>query len=75
LDGIPGSFEFVGRGELKPFDLDAKNAVSLLHEAVQEAMVVGLRWPEEPVILRPSQDLCRLVVESRKRSMAAALSA
>jgi len=72
LDGKPGTMEFVGRGEIKPFKLDADRATAILLQAAQEAKDLGLPWPEEPVILRPSRDLSRLVVESRKRSMSAA---
>lgn len=72
LDGKPGTFEFVGRGETKQFELNAKIATGLLAEAVEEATSLNLPWPEEPVTLQPSPDLSRLVVESRRRSMASA---
>jgi CRISPR-associated protein Csb1 len=71
LDGKPGSFEFVGRGETKPFELNVAVALELLAQAAAEAKQVGLPWPEEPVTLQPSADLSKLVVESRKRSMSA----
>lgn len=71
LDGKPGTFEFVGRGETNPFRLDADGAVSLLTGAVKEARRLGLPWPDDkPVTLRPSEDLAKLVVDSRLRSMA-----
>jgi CRISPR-associated protein Csb1 len=69
LDGKPGALEFVGRGEMSSFELDAAGAASLLGEAVAEAKLLGLPWPEEPITLRPSPDLSKLVVESRRRSM------
>lgn len=69
LDGKPGTFEFVGRGETNPFHVDSEQAVAILNEAVVEARGLGLPWPEEPVTLRPSADLIRLVLESRQRSM------
>jgi CRISPR-associated protein Csb1 len=71
LDGKPGIFEFVGRGETKPFELNAAVAVELLADAAAEAKQLGLPWPEEPVTLQPSADLSKLVVESRKRAMSA----
>jgi CRISPR-associated protein Csb1 len=71
LDGKPGTFEFVGRGETKDFELDADETSKLLTQAVTEARALKLPWPEEPVVLYPSADLSRLVIESRKRSMSA----
>ena len=71
LDGKPGTFEFVGRGETSPFSLDAKGAAQLLTAAAEAAKRVGLPWSEKPITLQPSPDLSRLVVESRRRSMAA----
>jgi CRISPR-associated protein Csb1 len=71
LDGKPGVMEFVGRGKAQDFELNADSAAALLAEAVSEAKSLGLPWPEDPVVLQPSADLSKLVVESRKRSMAA----
>jgi CRISPR-associated protein Csb1 len=71
LDGKPGTFEFIGRGETSPFTLDANGATHLLAVAVQEAKRLNLPWSDEPITLQPSPNLSRLVVESRKRSMAA----
>jgi CRISPR-associated protein Csb1 len=71
LDGKPGAFQFVGRGETQSFELDANEACRLLAGAVTEARKLHLPWPEGPVILFPSADLSKLVVESRKRSMSA----
>jgi CRISPR-associated protein Csb1 len=70
LDGKPGTMQFVGRGETHDFCLDADAAAELLAQAVEEAKSLGLAWAEEPIRLRPSSDLSRLVIESRKRSMA-----
>ncbi len=75
LDGKPGTMEFVGRGEKKPFELDAPCASEILAQAAEAAKDLGLPWPEQPVILRPSPDLSKLVVESRKRSMSASAGA
>jgi CRISPR-associated protein Csb1 len=71
LDGKPGVMQLVGRGEAKDFHLNSDAATALLDTAANEAKAAGLPWPLEPVILEPSRDLRKLVVESRKRSMAA----
>ncbi len=73
LDGKPGAFELVGRGESKPYGLDSDAALQVLSEAVEEAKRLGLPWPDAPVTLQPSADLSRLVVESRRKSMAASV--
>jgi CRISPR-associated protein Csb1 len=70
LDGKPGAMAFVGRGEVQEFGLDAATAAGLVTEAATEAKALGLPWPEAPLVLEPSADLSRLVVESRKRAMA-----
>jgi CRISPR-associated protein Csb1 len=71
LDGKPGVFELVGRGEALAFALDADQACELVHFAADEAVALGLPWPLEPVTLRPSADLRLLVQKSRQKSMAA----
>lgn len=71
LDGKPGVMQFVGRGETCDFSLDAAGAAELVAQAAAEATEKNLPWSEEPVTLQPSTNLSRLVVESRKRSMAA----
>ena len=70
LDGKPGAFEFVGRGETLGFSLDANAACAMLAEAAVAARSAGLPWNEEPVTLQPSANLSRLVVESRRKAMA-----
>jgi CRISPR-associated protein Csb1 len=75
LDGRPGAFELVGRGEAKPYELDSDAAIQVLTEAVEEAERLGLPWPAAPVTLQPSADLSRLVVESRRKSMATSAGA
>jgi len=40
---------------------------------VEEAKRLGLPWPDSPVTLQPSADLSRLVVESRRKSMASSV--
>jgi CRISPR-associated protein Csb1 len=71
LDGKPGVMQFVGRGETFDFSLDAAGAAELVAQAAAEAVDKKLPWSEAPVTLQPSPNLSRLVVESRKRSMAA----
>jgi CRISPR-associated protein Csb1 len=71
LDGKPGTFEFVGRGETSEFDMDANGAAQLLADAAEAAKGVGLPWAEGRITLQPSPNLSRLVVESRRLSMAA----
>jgi CRISPR-associated protein Csb1 len=71
LDGKPGVMQFVGRGEICDFSLDAAGAADLVDQAAAEAVDKKLPWSEAPVTLQPSPNLSRLVVESRKRSMAA----
>jgi CRISPR-associated protein Csb1 len=70
LDGKPGVMEFVGRGETAQFDMNPDSAAEMLAQAAQEAKALGLPWAADPVVLQPSPDLSKLVVESRKRSMA-----
>lgn len=70
LDGKPGAFEFVGRGETLGFSLDATGACAILAEAAAAAVTAGLPWNAEPVTLDPSPNLSRLVVESRRKAMA-----
>ena len=71
LDGKPGVMQFVGRGATKDFELSPDGAAKLVADAAAAAKGVGLPWPDDPLVLRPSSDLSQLVVESRKRSMAA----
>ena len=70
LDGKPGAMEFVGRGEVQEFGLDADAAADLVSEAAAEAKGLGLPWPEDPLVLAPSSALCDLVIKSRKLAMA-----
>jgi CRISPR-associated protein Csb1 len=72
LDGKPGAFELIGRGESVPLTLDAGEAADLLAAAAKAA--TGLPWPLEPLRLTPSKKLAQLVVVSRRRSMTASTS-
>ena len=71
LDGKPGAFEFIGGGETKPFGVKAEHAYEVLDKAAKQAIELGLPWPLEPVVLRPSEELRTLVLKSRQKSMAA----
>jgi CRISPR-associated protein Csb1 len=72
LDGKPGAFALVGRGEEQPFELNANQAFDLVGSAADRAVKLGLPWPTTPVTLKPSAELRLLVLKSRQRSMAAA---
>jgi CRISPR-associated protein Csb1 len=72
LDGKPGAFQLVGRGEAETLDLDFDTACQLVAEAADRATDLGLPWPVEPVVLRPSAGLRSIVRKSRQKSMAAA---
>jgi CRISPR-associated protein Csb1 len=45
----------------KQFSLTGDAAVALLNGAVENARRLGLPWPEEPVVLKPSAELVKLV--------------
>jgi CRISPR-associated protein Csb1 len=51
---------------VEEFVLPADQAVNLLNEAVQEAKSLKLPWQDEPVVLKPSPDLVKLVVKSQQ---------
>ena len=70
LDGKPGVFELIGRGDSQPFTLTSEGAAALLSEAVAVAVARKLPWPEEPVRLKPSEKLHQLVMKSRLKSVA-----
>ncbi len=61
-------FEFVRPGETEPFTLTAEQAIALVREAADRAEQHGLKWRREPVILTPSPELEKLIVESRKKT-------
>jgi CRISPR-associated protein Csb1 len=72
LDGKPGAFQFVGRGETDEFALDFDTACQLVAAAASRAIDLKLPWPLEPVVLQPSAGLRGIVRKSRQKSMAAA---
>jgi CRISPR-associated protein Csb1 len=45
----------------KQFSLASDAAVALLNGAVEQARRVGLPWPEEPLVLKPSEEFVKLV--------------
>lgn len=59
LLGTPGT-------EPQTFSLDADQAVSLLTEAVQKVKAAGLPWRSEPVRLKPSRKLIKLIRNSQE---------
>lgn len=59
----PMSWELLERPGSKPreFALTGDQAVALLNEAIGAARTGGLPWREEPVVLKPSAELLKLV--------------
>jgi CRISPR-associated protein Csb1 len=59
----PMLWELLDRPGEKPkkFSLTVDRAIDLLNGAVEAAQRVGLPWPEEPLVLKPSQELVKLV--------------
>jgi CRISPR-associated protein Csb1 len=52
----------------KQFSLTGDAAVTLLKGAVEQARRVGLPWPEEPLVLKPSKELVKLVQLSQPKA-------
>lgn len=48
------------------FTLPAEDALELFQEAVEAAKKAGLPWREEPLTLKPSEQLVKLVVKSQQ---------
>ncbi len=59
----PMSWDLLERPGAKPreFALTGEQAVALLNEAINAARKSGLAWREEPVVLKPSAELLKLV--------------
>ena len=51
------------------FTLTGAQAVSLLKEAVVAAIALGLPWPTEPIVLKPSAELLKLVRLSQQEAV------
>jgi CRISPR-associated protein Csb1 len=70
----PMVWELLARPGAEPeqFLLTGKAAVDLLNEAVKQAKDKGLPWPEEPLVLKPSAELVKLVrlsqIEAAKKA-------
>jgi CRISPR-associated protein Csb1 len=54
--------------EPKRFSLTGDAAVEVLAEAVKAAREKGLPWPEEPLVLKPSKELVKLVRLSQQEA-------
>lgn len=51
------------------FTLTGEQAVSLLKEAIVAAIALGLPWPTEPIVLKPSAELLKLVRLSQQEAV------
>lgn len=58
-----------GEAEHKRFMLTGHDAVELFNQAVAEAVAAGLPWEEDEILLRPSEELIRLVARSQELAM------
>ena len=69
----PLTWELLDRPGEQPnaFQLDTESAIRLLREAVGAAETMGVRWRIEPVALKPSGQLVRLVRQSQERAIQA----
>lgn len=56
--------------EAQTFALDSASAKKLLQEAVAAAERAGLTWPKEPIQLKPSKELVKLVRLSQLQTVA-----
>ncbi len=66
----PGQWEILrGDGTISTFDLSSSEACALFNEAVETAKSSGLPWREEPLVLKPSEGLAKLVINSRNLLM------
>ncbi len=67
----PMVWELLARPGSEPerFSLTGKAAIALLQEAVRGAKEKGLPWPEEPLVLKPSAELVKLVRLSQIEAM------
>lgn len=62
--GVP-QWEIPGQNEA--FSLNAKDAVKLFNQAVEEAKSAGLPWNSDGMTLTPRDDLVKMVLRSRER--------
>jgi CRISPR-associated protein Csb1 len=66
LDGRPGSWELLDRGQATPVDLTSDAILKTYSEAVQNLRKVGFKWAKEAVRLEPQEKLVNLVKRSRE---------
>ncbi|MDQ7828650.1 MAG: type I-U CRISPR-associated RAMP protein Csb1/Cas7u [Armatimonadota bacterium] len=70
----PTVWELLARPGAEPerFSLTGETAIALLKEAVRQAKEKGLPWPDEPVVLKPSEELVKLArlsqIEAAKKT-------
>ncbi len=60
------SWTLLDRKDGGEFGLSADDAIKLFNDAVAAAKDAGLPWREEPLVLRPSDDLVKLVAKSQQ---------
>ncbi|REK26787.1 MAG: type I-U CRISPR-associated protein Cas7 [Planctomycetota bacterium] len=60
------TWELLDRKSGGQFTLPVEDALKLLSEAVDAAKKAGLPWREEPLTLKPSEQLVKLVVKSQQ---------
>ena len=64
----PLSFELLETpGKPTPISLSSTDAIKIHTRAIDKAIEVGLKWNKEPLVLKPSSKLIRLVRESQER--------
>jgi CRISPR-associated protein Csb1 len=62
------SFELLETpGKPTSVSLSSTEAIAIYKKAIEEAIELGLKWTTEPLVLRPSAKLLRLVRESQER--------
>ncbi|MDR7532644.1 MAG: type I-U CRISPR-associated RAMP protein Csb1/Cas7u [Armatimonadota bacterium] len=67
----PMVWELLARPGSEPerFSLSGENTIALLQKAARQAKEKGLPWPEEPLVLKPSAELVKLVRLSQIEAM------
>lgn len=62
LANLTTEARWVGRGGVgEPLELDRERALALFERAVERAAALGLTWSDQPVQLRPKQNLAALL--------------
>jgi CRISPR-associated protein Csb1 len=65
-DGATPEWETLSGANSSPQSLPAQSTRKLLNEAIEAAKEAGLRWSDEPLRLKPSTALQKLLVASQK---------